>query len=189
MNLFFFQFWRLLIICGTKRSSEILDSVSKQRKAYSSPFRHRVRYLLWNGVSFYYSSYLVQLLYLLEINICLETPLVCLYPKLIESNDVNWLENAAWDENKLKGNRCRPSRACARRDRQGWESKTQVINVFFYHNRMLEVMDGSGEAQKPFFWYPPFCPCEAGFVSILQTLHSISSQKHFSAKVKKTKVA
>ena len=60
---------------------------------------------------------------------------------------------------------------------------------YFAQNRMLEVMDGSGEAQKPFFWYPPFCPCEAGFVSILQTLHSISSQKHFSAKVKKTKVA
>ena len=79
MNLFFFQFWRLLIICGTKRSSEVLDSVSKQRKAYSSPFRHRVRYLLWNGVSFFYSSYLVQLLYLLEINICLETPLSSAY--------------------------------------------------------------------------------------------------------------
>ena len=58
---------------------------------------------------------------------------------------------------------------------------------YFAQNRMLVVMDGSGEAQKPFFWYPPFCPCEAGFVSILQTLHSISSQKHFSAKVKKTK--
>ena len=60
---------------------------------------------------------------------------------------------------------------------------------YFAQNRMLEVMDGSGEAQKPFFWYPPFCPCEAGIVSILQKLHSISSQKHFSAIVKKTKVA
>ena len=60
---------------------------------------------------------------------------------------------------------------------------------YFAQNRMLVVMAGSGEAQKPYFWYPPFRPCEAGFVSILQTLRSISSQKHFSAKVKKTKVA
>lgn len=170
MNLFFFQFCRLLIICGTKRSSEVLDSVSKQRKAYSSPFRHRVRYLLWNGVSFYYSSYLVQLLYFLEINICLETPLVCLYPKLIESNDVNWLENAAWDENKLKGNRCRPSRACARRDRQGWESKTQVISGFL-------TTIGCWK-----WWMcleKPRSPCEAGLVNILQKRGPSSAHNNF----------
>ena len=59
-----------------------------------------------------------------------DSSLICLYPKLIESNDVNWLENAAWDENKLKGNWCQPSRTCARRDRRGWESKTQVITDF-----------------------------------------------------------
>ena len=29
---------------------------------------------------------------------------------------------------------------------------------YFAQNRMLVVMDGSGEAQKPFFWYPPFLP-------------------------------
>ena len=58
-----------------------------------------------------------------------------------------------------------------------------VIN----QNRMLEVMDGSGEAQNPFFLLPPFCPCEAGIISILQKLCSSLSQKHFSAIVKKTK--
>ena len=46
---------------------------------------------------------------------------------------------------------------------------------YFAQNRMLVVMAGSGEAQKPYFWYPSFRPCEAGFVSILQTLRSISS--------------
>ena len=60
---------------------------------------------------------------------------------------------------------------------------------YFAQNRMLEVMDGSGEAHKPFFWYPPFCPSEAGIVSILQKLRSSLSQKHFSAIVKKTKLA
>ena len=60
---------------------------------------------------------------------------------------------------------------------------------YFAQNRMLEVMDGSGEAQKSFFQYPPFCPCEVGIVSILQKRGSSSLHKHFPAIVKKTKVA
>ena len=37
------------------------------------------------------------------------------------------------------------------------------------------------------FSYPPFCPCKAGIVSILQKRGSSSSHKHFLAIVKKTK--
>ena len=171
MNLFFFQFCRLLIICGTKRSSEVLDSVSKQRKAYSSPFRHRVRYLLWNSVSFFL-FFLLAAAFIPSRKKYLswDSSLVCLYPKLIESNDVNWLENAAWDENKLKGNRCRPSRACARRDRQGWESKTQVISGFL-------TTIGCWK-----WWMcleKPRSPCEAGLVNILQKRGPSSAHNNF----------
>ena len=110
-----------------------------------------------------------------------DSSLICLYPKLIESNDVNWLENAAWDENKLKGNWCRPSRTCARRDRQGWESKTQVITDFVTTIGCWKWRMGL-EKPRSHFSIPPIC-------KLALSIFCKKSNKHFSAMVKKTEFA